>query len=154
MNIKWNNTCIACIKALGPYSILLLFFLLVILLEFFIHLFKLRECWVLNVLYMYIQSIFLCSLPPPIAGAACMLICVWLFNPMNCSPQGSSACGIFQARILELVAISSSRGLLSPGLEPASMCLLHCIWIISCWATWEALSQLSAYKIWNLDLCF
>ena len=31
-------------------------------------------------------------------------------NPMNCSPPGSSVCGIFQARILEWVAIFYSRG--------------------------------------------
>ena len=31
-------------------------------------------------------------------------------NPMNCSPPGSSAQGILQARILEWVAISYSRG--------------------------------------------
>ena len=35
---------------------------------------------------------------------------VSLCNPMNCSPQGSSVHGIFQARILEQVAISYSRG--------------------------------------------
>ena len=32
-----------------------------------------------------------------------------LFNPMDCSLLGSSAHGIFQARILEQVAISHSR---------------------------------------------
>ena len=31
-------------------------------------------------------------------------------DPMDCSPPGSSVYGIFQARILEQVAISSSRG--------------------------------------------
>ena len=31
-------------------------------------------------------------------------------DPMNCSPSGSSVCGILQARILEWFAISSSRG--------------------------------------------
>ena len=36
--------------------------------------------------------------------------CLTLCNPMNCSPPGSSVCGILQARILEWVAISSSRG--------------------------------------------
>ena len=37
---------------------------------------------------------------------------------MDCSPPGSSAHGIFQARILERVAISFSRGLPNPGVEP------------------------------------
>ena len=34
-----------------------------------------------------------------------------LCNPMDCSPPGSSAHGILQARILEWVAISFSRGI-------------------------------------------
>ena len=35
--------------------------------------------------------------------------CLTLCNPMDCSPPGSSARGILQARILEWVAISFSR---------------------------------------------
>ena len=37
--------------------------------------------------------------------------CLTLCNPMDCSPPGFSVHGIFQARILEQVAISSSRGI-------------------------------------------
>ena len=36
--------------------------------------------------------------------------CQTLCDPMNCSPPGASDHGIFQARILRLVAISFSRG--------------------------------------------
>ena len=36
--------------------------------------------------------------------------CPTLGDPMDCSPPGSSVHGIFQARILEWVAISFSRG--------------------------------------------
>jgi len=40
-----------------------------------------------------------------------LLSCVKLFcAPMHCSLQSSSVCGILQARILEWVAISFSRG--------------------------------------------
>ena len=35
--------------------------------------------------------------------------CLTLWDPMDCSPPGSSVHGIFQARILEWVAISYSR---------------------------------------------
>ena len=35
-------------------------------------------------------------------------------NPMDCSPSGSSVHGVLQARILEWVAISSSRGSSQP----------------------------------------
>ena len=40
----------------------------------------------------------------------CSLSCLTLCNPLDCSPQGSSVHGIFQARILEWVASSFSRG--------------------------------------------
>ena len=40
---------------------------------------------------------------------------IWLFcNPMDCSPTGSSVHGIFQARILEWLALSYSRGSSQP----------------------------------------
>ena len=35
---------------------------------------------------------------------------VWLCDPMDCSPPGSSIHGIFKARVLEWSAISFSRG--------------------------------------------
>ena len=37
-------------------------------------------------------------------------LCPTLCNPMDCSPPGSSVHGISQARILEWVSISFSRG--------------------------------------------
>ena len=47
------------------------------------------------------------------------LSCVQLFaGPMDCSLSGSSIHGIFQARVLEWIAISFSRG--SSGIEPGS----------------------------------
>ena len=42
---------------------------------------------------------------------------------MVCSPSSSSVHGIFQARILERVAISFSRDLPDPGIEPKSPAL-------------------------------
>ena len=41
-------------------------------------------------------------------------------DPMDYSPLGSSLHGISQARVLEWVTISSSRGLPDPGIEPVS----------------------------------
>ena len=54
------------------------------------------------------------------------------YNPMDCSPPGSSVHGIFQARILEWVAISFSRG--SSQIR-ARKGLLHCRQILYHWAT-------------------
>ena len=39
---------------------------------------------------------------------------------MDCSLPGSSVLGIFQARMLEWVAISFFRDLSNPGIEPVS----------------------------------
>ena len=44
-----------------------------------------------------------------------------LCDPMDGSPPGSFVHGILQARILECVAMPSSRGLPDPGIEPASL---------------------------------
>ena len=44
-----------------------------------------------------------------------------LFKHMDCSPLGSSVHGIFQARILEPVAISYSMVSFRPGIEPVSL---------------------------------
>ena len=49
--------------------------------------------------------------------------CPTLCNPMNCSPPGSSLHGILQARVLKWVAISFSRDLPDPGIEPGSPAL-------------------------------
>ena len=46
-----------------------------------------------------------------------------LCDPMDCSPLGSSVHEIFQARILEWVAISFSRGSSQLGIEPGSPAL-------------------------------
>ena len=46
--------------------------------------------------------------------------CLSLCDPMDCSPPGSSVRGIFQARILERVAMPSFRDFSDPGIEPAS----------------------------------
>ena len=47
--------------------------------------------------------------------------CLTLFDPMDCNPPGSSVHGILQARILEWVAMLSSRGIPTQGL---TLCLL------------------------------
>ena len=43
------------------------------------------------------------------AAAKSLQLCPTLCNPMDCSPPGSSAHGIFQARVLEWVAIAFSK---------------------------------------------
>ena len=49
--------------------------------------------------------------------------CPTLCNPMDCSLPGSSVHGIFQARVLEWIAISFSRGSSNPGIETGASAL-------------------------------
>ena len=57
-------------------------------------------------------------------------------NSRDCSPPGSSVHGISQARKLEQVAISFSRG----SSRPRNWTHVFCIgrWILYHWVTWEA----------------
>ena len=50
-------------------------------------------------------------------------LCPTLCDPMDCSPPGSSAHGILQARILEWTAIPSPGDLPDPGIESMSPAL-------------------------------
>ena len=50
-------------------------------------------------------------------------LCLTLCDSADCSPPGFSVHGVFQARILEWVAISSSRGIFL--IQGLNMCLLH-----------------------------
>ena len=71
-----------------------------------------------------------------------LLSCVWHFcNPMNCSLPGSSVHGILQARILEQVAISFTRG----SSWPRNWTCISCIgrWILYHWATSVGWHQVS-----------
>ena len=69
----------------------------------------------------------------------CALGCVWLCNPMDCSPAGSSVHGISQARILERVAISYSRGSFWPK-DRTHISWVSCLGrqILYHCATWDA----------------
>ena len=59
------------------------------------------ECWC-PCLANYISLVCLCVK---------VKVLVTLCNPVDCSPPGSSVCGILQARILEWVAMPFSRGI-------------------------------------------
>ena len=72
----------------------------------------------------------------------CAQSCPTLWDPMVCSPPGSSVHGILQARILEWVAISSSRAIQSPRIQSMDQTCISCTGqrILYHWATWEDLS--------------
>ena len=78
----------------------------------------------------------------------CAQLCLTFCNAMDCSLPGSSVHGMLQAKILEWVAISSSRG--SSSLRDRT-----CIFCVSCTGRWilyhcatrEALDMLNEKKI-------
>ena len=74
----------------------------------------------------------------------CVLIYVGLFcNPLDCNLLGSSVRGIFQARILKWVAISSSRGSSQPRGQTCVSCVSYIgRWILYHCAAQEALATL------------
>ena len=69
--------------------------------------------------------------PPPCMNAQALWSCLTLCNPMDCSPPGSSVHGILQARILERVAMPSSRGS-SPPRDQTHVSYVSCIgrWVL------------------------
>ena len=70
---------------------------------------------------------------------------VWLCDPMDCSSPSSSIHGIFQARVLEWVAISFSRGSSWPRDRTQVSCIAG--WRFTIWATREAHISSKSCKI-------
>ena len=91
-----------------------------------------------------------CLLSTSVCVCVCVLVaqsCPTLCHPLDCSPPGFSAHGIFQTRIMEWVALPSSMGSFPiQGLNPR---LLHCRWSLYCWATREA-SNLNIPTLYDL----
>ena len=79
-------------------------------------------------------------------------LCPTLCGPVDCSLPGSSAHGIFQARILEWVAISYSGGSFGPKGQTQVFCV-SCIGkrILYHWVTGEAL-LITTTRIMNKSL--
>ena len=67
----------------------------------------------------------------PIPRLLSRLSRVWLCNLKDCSPPGSSVHGIFLARILEWIAISSSRGSFQPRDLPLNQLGSPILYLIS-----------------------
>ena len=90
-------------------------------------------------------------------GCVCLVVqlCPTLCDPRDWNPPGSPVHGILQERMLEWVAISSSRGSSWPGqgqgrgwaLNPG---LPHCRWILYHLSHWGSLKFLVAQLVKNL----
>ena len=94
------------------------------------------------------HAVYPCCLSLLWAFLACVLSrfsCVRLCNPMDCSPPGSSIHGILQARILEWVAMPSSRGFS----QPRDRTLVFCI--ADRFFTTQRLGKLlQSFSVWNV----
>ena len=88
--------------------------------------------------------------------------CLTFYDSMDCSQPSSSVHGIFQARVIDWVAISSLRGIfLTQGSNLHLLCLLNYRWIPYHWATRETRIHLQViFKVvgkksfWNNKLLF
>ena len=80
-----------------------------------------------------------CGVMLPLTFAKVLQLCPTLCNPMDCSQPGSSVHGILQARILEWVAMPSSRGSSRPR-DQTHISHISCTGkqVLYHWATWEA----------------
>ena len=73
-------------------------------------------------------------------------LCPTLCDPMDCSPPGSTVHGILQARILEQVMATRSRGSSQPR-DRTCISYTPCTrrWILYHGVTWEALSDVISW---------
>ena len=101
---------------------------------FFIFLFFISLLIVLLSLFFFIHFPLLCLCPGLFVWKNCFMSDP--LRPMDCSLPGSSVCGIFQARILEWVAISFSRASSRPRDRTWVSCIVGRHFTI--WATREA----------------
>ena len=98
--------------------------------------------------YTYISSLLSLNLPLPhptlLHANVCTKLfqsCLTLCDPMDCSLPGSSVHGILQARVLELVTISSSRAS-SQRRDGISLSYNPALagWLLTTSTPWETLS--------------
>ena len=92
----------------------------------------------------------------PLGSNVCaqLLSHVWLCDLMDANPPGSSGRGIFQARILEWVAISYSRGSCRPRNWTHASCISCISWqILYHCAPWEALCSSNSSSTKDKSMC-
>ena len=129
-------------------------------------LFVLRSEWglalvlVIRIEYMptaHINNCVINNIPPPLWEEAYSHVlvtqsCLTLCSSTDCSPLGSSAHGILQARILEWLAIPFSRG----SSWPRGWTLVSCIAgrFFTIWATWKSCTSMWEHHIFMQEGMF
>ena len=64
--------------------------------------------------------------------------CPTLCDPMDCTPPGSSVYGFSRWEYWSGLPCAPPGDRPDPGINPRSLQLLHCRWILYCWVTGEA----------------
>ena len=147
VTIIWNNIvvgwnlmiCISEFKFLKNYSFIFIFFFQSAPLLFGLSAMKLKPTGCLSPTVLYSSH----------CGSNRMLVCVYaqlyvtLCNAKDIAPPGSSVYGTFQARILEQIAISYSRGSFQPS-EWTHISCISCIGrhVLSHCTTWETTNRI------------
>ena len=91
---------------------------------------------------------FHCVLTPGLCGCVCAHLCPTLCHPMDYSPPGSSVHGFSQARILERVTISYSRG----SSWPKDWTCVFYVSRISRWILYHSCHRITYYFIFSAVL--
>ena len=110
-----------------------------------------KNCWDIFIyvcfwVLCFVQLVYMSVCWYHIILIMCLCICARSYlapcNPVDCSPPGSSVHGVSQARILEWVAISSSRGS-SQSNDGIRISCVSCIGkrILDHYTTWKALNK-------------
>ena len=100
---------------------------------------------ILNMIFIISSPSFWC-----VHASQSLQSCLTLCDPVDCNPPDSSVRGISQARVLERVATSFSRGIPVPGIEPVSLtspALAGRVFTSS--ATWEAPGIPMGTRLWG-----
>ena len=114
--------------------------LLLFILTIFVYVVIINEGFFLLYIYMQIYiHMHECSVAQ---------LCLTLWDFMDCSPSGSSVHGISQARILEWVAISFSRG----SSQPKDWTYVSCVYCNCKWIIYHSASREAHICIFNFAL--
>ena len=98
--------------------------------------------------------IFATEILRPLSGKCQSLCCVQLFaTPWTVAPPGSSVRGIFQARILEWVAIPFSGGSSPPRDQSQVSCIAGRFFAIWTTKNFQLVANHGSYPLWYIQQC-
>ena len=117
-----------------------------------------NSVWIFNKMGWRCKTFHLFTLDSFLNGVCAYVLShfshIWLCNSMDCSPPGSSVNEIVQARILEWIAMPSSRQ--SSWLRDRTQVSPIAGVFLTCWVTWKAhfewLKMLKVKTYWRVKI--